>query len=420
MIIRAKNFEIIDDLELELKDGITVIVGASNNGKSSIIRLLRAILYNLNGDASIQQGQDAYTLGIIDNGSKVIVKRDMTASNKTVYSVNGTILKKVGRNIVPEVEDALNIKVVDINKKKVELNFITQMAFPFLIGETGSFIYDFLSSSSNQTDFSELLKLMKTDQKEISDNKKNLEGQTDVLKDMFQTSKDTYEKLQDVNTVTDMIFDFDTKIQYLQKLEDTIKSLEYADANIFNLNNKMDYLLERIKVLSDLDNIISNYNDNLEMLNFCDYIKSIEDKILSQSITLRMLDDLNTELDLTSLIELQDICNSKAQDLIDFQGSLDNINNILELTDSLKNVNKSNEKVLNAINEVLFLKDQSTEIQAECLALSNNINKVQDLVHSLTSETFKYNDTVDTLLNIKKELAEFDICPVCGSTLKED
>lgn len=420
MIIKAKNFEIIDDLELELKDGITVIVGASNNGKSSIIRLLRAILYNLNGDASIQQGQDAYTLGIIDNGSKVIVKRDMTASNKTVYSVNGTILKKVGRNIVPEVEDALNIKVVDINKKKVELNFITQMAFPFLIGETGSFIYDFLSSSSNQTDFSELLKLMKTDQKEISDNKKNLEGQTDVLKDMFQTSKDTYEKLQDVNTVTDMIFDFDTKIQYLQKLEDTIKSLEYADANIFNLNNKMDYLLERIKVLSDLDNIISNYNDNLEMLNFCDYIKSIEDKILSQSITLRMLDDLNTELDLTSLIELQDICNSKAQDLIDFQGSLDNINNILELTDSLKNVNKSNEKVLNAINEVLFLKDQSTEIQAECLALSNNINKVQDLVHSLTSETFKYNDTVDTLLNIKKELAEFDICPVCGSTLKED
>ena len=420
MIIKAKNFEIIDDLNLELKDGITVIVGASNNGKSSIIRLLRAILYNLNGDASIQQGQDAYTLGIIDNGSKVIVKRDMTASNKTVYSVNGTILKKVGRNIVPEVEDALNIKVVDINKKKVELNFITQMAFPFLIGETGSFIYDFLSSSSNQTDFSELLKLMKTDQKEISDNKKNLEGQTDVLKDMFQTSKDTYEKLQDVNTVTDMIFDFDTKIQYLQKLEDTIKSLEYADANIFNLNNKMDYLLERIKVLSDLDNIISDYNDNLEMLNFCDYIKSIEDKILSQSITLRMLDDLNTELDLTSLIELQDICNSKAQDLIDFQGSLDNINNILELTDSLKNVNKSNEKVLNAINEVLFLKDQSTEIQAECLALSNNINKVQDLVHSLTSETFKYNDTVDTLLNIKKELAEFDICPVCGSTLKED
>ena len=285
MIIKAKNFEIIDDLELELKDGITVIVGASNNGKSSIIRLLRAILYNLNGDASIQQGQDAYTLGIIDNGSKVIVKRDMTASNKTVYSVNGTILKKVGRNIVPEVEDALNIKVVDINKKKVELNFLKQMEYPFLIGETGSFIYDFLSSSSNQTDFSELLKLMKTDQKEISDNKKNLEGQTDVLKDMFQTSKDTYEKLQDVNTVTDMIFDFDTKIQYLQKLEDTIKSLEYADANIFNLNNRMDLLLSKIKVLSDLDNIIKSYNDNIEMFHFCDYIKSIEDKILSQSIT---------------------------------------------------------------------------------------------------------------------------------------
>ena len=420
MIIKAKNFEIIDDLELELKDGITVIVGASNNGKSSIIRLLRAILYNLNGDASIQQGQDAYTLGIIDNGSKVIVKRDMTASNKTVYSVNGTILKKVGRNIVPEVEDALNIKVVDINKKKVELNFITQMAFPFLIGETGSFIYDFLSSSSNQTDFSELLKLMKTDQKEISDNKKNLEGQTDVLKDMFQTSKDTYEKLQDVNTVTDMIFDFDTKIQYLQKLEDTIKSLEYADANIFNLNNRMDLLLSKIKVLSDLDNIIKGYNDNIEMFHFCDYIKSIEDKILSQSITLRMLDDLNNELDLTSLTELQDVCSSKAQDLIDFQDRLFGIENIIELSDKLKNVNNSNENVLNTLNEVLLLNNDLNALEVDKLELLKHIENNQILVDNLYVETFKYNETVDALLKNKNELSEFGACPVCGSTLKED
>ena len=420
MIIKAKNFEIIDDLELELKDGITVIVGASNNGKSSIIRLLRAILYNLNGDASIQQGQDAYTLGIIDNGSKVIVKRDMTASNKTVYSVNGTILKKVGRNIVPEVEDALNIKVVDINKKKVELNFLKQMEYPFLIGETGSFIYDFLSSSSNQTDFSELLKLMKTDQKEISDNKKNLEGQTDVLKDMFQTSKDTYEKLQDVNTVTDMIFDFDTKIQYLQKLEDTIKSLEYADANIFNLNNRMDLLLSKIKVLSDLDNIIKSYNDNIEMFHFCDYIKSIEDKILSQSITLRMLDDLNNELDLSSLTELQDVCSSKAQELIDFQDRLFGIENIIELSDKLKNVNNSNENVLNTLNEVLLLNNDLNALEVDKLELLKHIENNQMLVDNLYVETFKYNETVDALLKNKNELSEFDACPVCGSTLKED
>lgn len=420
MIIKAKNFEIIDDLELELKDGITVIVGASNNGKSSIIRLLRAILYNLNGDASIQQGQDAYILGIIDNGSKVIVKRDMTASNKTVYSVNDTILKKVGRNIVPEVEDALNIKVVDINKKKVELNFITQMAFPFLIGETGSFIYDFLSSSSNQTDFSELLKLMKTDQKEISDNKKNLEGQTDVLKDMFQTSKDTYEKLQDVNTVTDMIFDFDAKIQYLQKLEDTIKSLEYSDKNIFTLNNQMDLLLSKIKVLSDLDNIIKGYNDNIEMFHFCDYIKSIEDKILSQSITLRMLDDLNNELNLTSLTELQDVCSSKAQELIDFQDLLFGIENIIELSDKLKNVNNSNENVLNTLNEVLLLNNDLNALEVDKLELLKYIENNQMLVDILYVETFKYNETVDALLKNKNELSEFDACPVCGSTLKED
>ena len=48
MRIKAKNFEIIDELDLELNPGLTVITGASNNGKSSLIRLLRSLIYNLN------------------------------------------------------------------------------------------------------------------------------------------------------------------------------------------------------------------------------------------------------------------------------------------------------------------------------------------------------------------------------------
>lgn len=420
MLIRAKNFEIIDDLELELKDGITVIVGASNNGKSSIIRLLRAILYNLNGDASIQQGQDAYTLGVVDKDNKVIVKRDMTSSNKTVYSVNGNILKKVGRNIVPEVEDALNIRIIDINKKKVELNFLKQMEYPFLIGESSGFIYDFLSSSSNQTDFTELLKLMKTDLKEVSDKKKNLEGQTDVLKDLFQTSKDTYEKLQDVSNITDKIFKFDAHIQYLQKLENTINSLEYADNNIFNLNNKMNSLINEIKILEDLDVIISNYDDNLEMIDFCNNIESLQNKILSQSITLRGLDDLNIEIDLVSLEKLQKEVSNMHQDLWDFKEFIVSIETLVELSDKLKNVTKSNENILKALKEVLYLKNNSTELQGELDTLNKSINNINNLVNKFELETFKYNEAVDLLLTTNKDLAEFDVCPVCGSTLKED
>ena len=420
MIIKAKDFEIIDDLTLELKDGITVIVGPSNNGKSSIIRLLRSLIYNLNSDASIQQGKTSYTIGIVDGQNKIIVKRDINASNKTVYSVNGTVLKKVGRNPVPEVENALNMRLIDINKKKVELNFMQQMEYPFLIGESGGFIYDFLSSSSNQTDFNDLIKTMKTDLKDFSDKKKHLEGQTDVLKDLYNSSKETYEKLKDINTVTDAIIEFDSKIQYLQKLENTIHSLEFADANIFELNNSMDSLLAKVKILSNLDDIIKGYSDNIDMLNFCSNIESLNNQILSQSITLKRLDDLNTEIDLNSLTKLQSDITDKHQELTTLGNILDSINDTIELSSRLKNVNKSNDNMLNTLNEVLSLNSNLSALEADKLELSNYIENTQLLVDNLCKETFYHNETVSLLSLNKKELAEFDVCPICGSTIKGD
>ena len=355
MIIKAKDYEVIENLTLELKEGITVIVGASNNGKSSIIRLLRSLFYNLNNDSSIRQGETSYTIGVIDNNNKVIVKRDLTSANKTVYSVNGNILKKVGRNPVPEVEDALNIRIIDINKKKMELNFLRQMEFPFLLGESGGFIYDFLSSSSNQNDFTDLFKTMKHDLKEISDNKKRLEGQVDTLKDMYQTSKDTYDKLEPIDPLVEEILAFDIKMKHLQKLSDSIVNLEYADEGIINQNKVLKEYTGKYELLKDIDNLAMEYDKYKELEKQCIKIEELNSKIQLQQESIARLDKLNKMLNMQELENLMNNVEALGKQVTSLDHRIIDIQRHHYDIDKLEEVKTTNARELDIINVLLFI-----------------------------------------------------------------
>ena len=418
MIIKAKDYEVIENLTLELKEGITVIVGASNNGKSSIIRLLRSLFYNLNNDSSIRQGETSYTIGVIDNNNKVIVKRDLTSANKTVYSVNGNILKKVGRNPVPEVEDALNIRIIDINKKKMELNFLRQMEFPFLLGESGGFIYDFLSSSSNQNDFTDLFKTMKHDLKEISDNKKRLEGQVDTLKDMYQTSKDTYDKLEPIDPLVEEILAFDIKMKHLQKLSDSIINLEYADEGIINQNKILKEYTGKYELLKDIDNLAMEYGKYKELEKQCIKIEELNSKIQLQQESIARLDKLNKMLNMQELENLMNNVEALGKQVTSLDHRIIDIQRHHYDIDKLEEVKTTNARELDIINVLLELITNKTNMQEFTSKLDKHINNMQELVQQLEGESLSINRYNVTLKNITKEMDDFEICPLCNKPLK--
>lgn len=418
MIIKAKDYEIIEDLTLELKEGITVIVGASNNGKSSIIRLLRSLFYNLNNDSSIRQGETSYTIGVVDNSNKVIVKRDLASANKTVYSVNGNILKKVGRNPVPEVEDALNIRIIDINKKKMELNFLRQMEFPFLLGESGGFIYDFLSSSSNQNDFTDLFKTMKHDLKEISDNKKRLEGQVDTLKDMYQTSKDVYDKLEPIDPLIEEILAFDIKMKHLQKLSDSIVNLEYADEGIINQNKVLKEYTGKYELLKDIDNLSMEYDKYKELEKQCIKIEELNSKIQLQQESIARLDKLNKMLNMQELENLMSNVEALSKQVTSLDHRVIDIQRHHYDINKVEEIKISNTRELDMINLLLELITNKTNTQEFIGKLDKHINNIQELVQQLEEESLSINRYNVTLKNITKEMDSFEICPLCNKPLK--
>ena len=97
MKLTTKNFEILENLEMPI-EGITVLVGASHNGKSSVVRAVESVLDNTAGDSYITYGKTQSTVGLTipHAGVNHTVVRNRDARG-TVYFVDNEKYEKVGQ-----------------------------------------------------------------------------------------------------------------------------------------------------------------------------------------------------------------------------------------------------------------------------------------------------------------------------------
>ena len=128
-----KNYQIIKNGEIELRPGITLITGPSNNGKSSIFKAYKQLIYNLSGNTYINQFADQCKL-ILDNDEYTIeYKKTKTKSSYDIKVVNPETtlhIDKLGVNQIDKIKELTHID------KDLGYNFWDQLEKPFLLCKT--------------------------------------------------------------------------------------------------------------------------------------------------------------------------------------------------------------------------------------------------------------------------------------------
>ena len=77
---QIKDFQIVKKASLEFIPGLNVIVGPSNNGKTSILKAIKAAIYTIPGATPIRSGQTSYAVGLNYNGHTVILQKGLKES----------------------------------------------------------------------------------------------------------------------------------------------------------------------------------------------------------------------------------------------------------------------------------------------------------------------------------------------------
>lgn len=149
--LHGENFQSWERFDLHV-EGLTVVVGPSNLGKSAITRLTKAILRNGLSAAQIRVGSDGVKGELTIDGHKVIAERSKRGTN--TYNIDGKDLSKLGRTTPQELTD-LGMGLIEIGKQKLDATFAGQFDSQFILDRSDEELNQILGafSSTEQLEF---------------------------------------------------------------------------------------------------------------------------------------------------------------------------------------------------------------------------------------------------------------------------
>lgn len=92
--IRIKDFAIIDEIEMDLKEGLTVITGETGSGKSILVEAISLALGSRADTSYVRSGTEKAIIQMIAeiSGEEVIITREVNANGKNICRINNTIV----------------------------------------------------------------------------------------------------------------------------------------------------------------------------------------------------------------------------------------------------------------------------------------------------------------------------------------
>jgi len=168
--VRVQNFQSIKDAEI-LIDGLAVVTGPNNSGKTSLMRAIRGLFTNAPAGPLVRRGEAFLSVELeFDDGTTILWEKGWerpgqkgAAVNR--YTVNGVMIQGVGRGVPSEVE-MLGVWSIEAGSDKIWPQVAQQFdGTLFLINRPGSVVAEALSDVERVGRLTSALKLSEKDKR---------------------------------------------------------------------------------------------------------------------------------------------------------------------------------------------------------------------------------------------------------------
>lgn len=361
-----RNFTLIDELDIELRPGFSVITGETGAGKSIILGAIALLLGQRADSKTIKQGSDRciieahfdltrYQLkpffdenDIDYDASDCIIRRELTAAGKSRAFVNDTpvalsLLKELGDMLVDVHSQHQNLL---LGKQDFQLEVIDTIA------QDQALLNDYQQTFAA---YHEKQRQLQALQEEMERNKQNL----DFLQ--FQ-----YEELTNVQLVEDEQEELEQQREMMTHSED-IKTALY-EANQHLVADEQGILSRLRKSLSAIHTITKVYptsEDWIERMESC----QIELKDIAQDVEARLEDiDFNPA-------ELERI-NQRLDKIYDLQKKY-HAETIAELIQQRDELKRQLSQIENSDEALASLQNELDVLKKKCLQQAETLTKLR-------------------------------------------
>jgi len=180
--VTLKNFMSHADTVIELADGLTVLTGPNNCGKSALVSALQILASNGKTTHVTRHGEKLCQVSVeTDDGHTILWERK---KDTVKYQINGEDIHRVGQTIPAQLHDHLRLDQVTTEtgatKTDYDIHFGDQKSPIFLLGESGSRAAAFFASSSDASRLIEMQNKHRARQQDNRREKKRLTAEIET------------------------------------------------------------------------------------------------------------------------------------------------------------------------------------------------------------------------------------------------
>lgn len=457
--VKINNFGKLNNKEINLKDGINIIYGKNESGKSTLLNFIKSILYGISrnkksGEISDLDRYMPWKIGEfsgkikyeLDNGEKYEVYRDFTKKNPKVfnkYSEEVTNEYEIDKNSgskffyeQTKVDKELFLSTVVSEQQKVKLNknnqYVLVQKLTNLIGTGNDNISYNKTISKLNKKIVEEIGTSRTQDKPINRIYKQIKEREEEIKELEKYSDKKY-SIAELKEEKQMVLGREKeKLELIKKLKE-IREKEKLEKEKVNINNniKLEYE-EKIKELEneyrEIINAPSKATDKKRIYilialiiiinSFTIIMKNTKIIIIGVLITIlsiiickvicnkekknekntkhKYADKILNEIDL-----LKTNCEEKKEEIV-------NIKNAMQLGIS-RELDAIRIKYINKI-EVLELNNliNEQELDKKMDITQENINSIKLYLQTIEIEQKNIEEKLEKMSSLKEELEELE------------
>jgi len=412
LTLKIKNFQIIEDEELCLKPGITLLTGASGNGKSAVLRAFKHLLQNPTPPPIVLEDGSVCKSGVIRVGSKEAKLELNYLSNNikwvrslksSYYEINGEKYDKTGNTNVFKLLDNCGF-ILDNKNSLLNLEGHKDVLFPF--GYTNAEFFKLLESVLPSTDTSKMLQIYKQDEDILATELLQIDKDL-TLKQNILGAVRSYTK----EATTQRLAELNLKVRSEIPHGDTLKKVLLKSDN-FNVYSALLPEVELKIVGSSLPDYLTLYKT---------YRKAYEvykvSRIIKEQGTNCILTDSTTprHSELSKVLQVvKNYDNSQVKIFVPTINTVDKISNYLSILDLIGRTEKY------FIQSFIFIKEPNynkSTVLSEYASKLNLVKKIEEYYCTSTTLLEDNSLILSKISKLQKELEEYKNCPLCGNLL---
>ncbi|MFA5049364.1 MAG: AAA family ATPase [Patescibacteria group bacterium] len=383
--LTIQNFQSHRETKLDFVDGINVIYGLSQSGKSAILRALNWIVFNrpsgFKFHSHFATPEEPTQVSVLLDDKEII---SIKGFKDTVYKINGDDFRSFGTSLPIPV-----VKTFDLS----QINFANQLDPPFLVTNTPGEIGKI---------FNQLTKAEQVD-KWISSLTTKINESNTVLKIKNKEKDEAEIQLKKLAVVDQIEPLMNRYIKYTERSQSLLETIEYTE----ELQNKILNIQSWIKSIKikKIETLYSDLCDTFEGIKkHNEVIKMLEELSIKEKQTAKLKVVVNEVVPVFNRLEVAE----KKKTLLNI-----NLKTLCSLNLKLNEIN-SLEKILNSVHPLM---DEFEIIEKKIKKTDQVLDLFYDLELKVKDIKHYKKDLEKTIPLFSDALKKLGKCPVCMSII---